>query len=90
MPEDLNSSSGVADSEPIYRTVFQVEVFSRGPFDLSTTPDTVSDLAAIDHEISEGPCIGYIEQVSSEVVAPENVDAELIRIGNDGTFFEEI
>jgi hypothetical protein len=37
--------------------------------------------------VTDGAHIGQIEQVSSEVVPPETVESELLRIGNDGSFF---
>lgn len=74
-------------TEPIYRTVYQVEVFSEGPHRSVDDPN-MSDLEAISYDITEGPCIGDFTQVSSEIVPPEDVQAHLIRIGNDGTFFD--
>lgn len=73
----------MADS--IYRTVYHVEVFSRGPFEVS---DEGAVLEEISYAITEGDCIGDISEVSSEVVAPERVRSELVRIGNTGGFFD--
>jgi len=44
---------------------------------------------SINYAITEGSCVGNVEQVSSEIVPPERVKADLVRIGNDGSFFEE-
>lgn len=74
-------------SEPIYRTVFQVEVFSEGPFLPEGGDDDPFDLDTINYAIMEGDCIGSIQRVSEEVVPVEDVRDELLRIGNDGEFF---
>lgn len=71
----------------IYRTLYQIEVFSEGPFDPGTAESDRSDLAAIDHAINEGDCIGSVVEVSSEVVPADEVHAHMLRIGNDGDFF---
>lgn len=76
-------------AEPIYRTTYKVEVFSEGPFQPNAGPGDPFDLETINYEICEGPCIGNVEMVSAEVVPPEQVEAELLRIGNDGSFFED-
>jgi hypothetical protein len=65
----------------IHRTVFQVEVFSEGPLDLSRRDDDP-------FEINEGSCVGNVEEVESTVVPPEQIEANLTRIGNDGEFFK--
>lgn len=75
-------------SDPIYRTVFTVEVFSRGPFE-SPDDENLSDLAAIDYAINEGDCIGSVDQTSSELVPADEIEAHLLRIGNDGAFFTD-
>lgn len=72
----------------IYRTVFQVEVFSDGPYVASHRDDDPFGLKDIDYSISEGDCIGNVEEISSEEVPTDKIEAELVRIGNDGTFFE--
>src|SRR5688572_25889929 len=76
--------------EPIYRTAFVVEVFSRGPLQLSDRDDDPFGLLAINYEIVDGDCIGDVTQTEEEVVSPENLQAELVRIGNDGTFFDPV
>ena len=68
----------------IFRTVYEVEVFSVGPF--ATDPEE-SDLLAIDYAISEGDCIGSVSRTSSEPVPPDKVRDHLLRIGNEGDFF---
>lgn len=77
-------------SQPIYRTVFQVEVFSRGPFvPDEDNPEDPWNLEAINQAIVYGDCIGEVGTISTEVVPDEKVVDELVRIGNDGSFFED-
>jgi hypothetical protein len=77
------------DDVKIHRTVFQVEVFSRGPFVPNGGDSDPFDLAEINYAITEGGCIGMVERVSSEIVPADKVEAEMLRIGNDGTFFDD-
>lgn len=71
-------------AEPIYRTVIHVEIYSEGPYKGGL------DLEAINYDISEGPCIGMVQEVLSREVPANKVEAHLRRIGNDGTFFDDI
>ncbi len=73
----------------IRRSVFQVEVFSEGPLKLSDNDNDPFSLAEINYLITEGDCIGMVETILvDEVVPQEKVESELLRIGNDGEFFE--
>lgn len=75
---------------PVYRTVYQIEVFSEEPF---TIPDRINDpygLEYISFQIVDGECIGDVKQVSQEIVPADKVRDELLRIGNDGHFFDPI
>lgn len=76
------------DEPPVFRTVFQVEVFSKGPLELAVRDDDPFNLKAIDYEICEGDCIGMVDEVSSEQIPAADLEAHLIRIGNDGGFFD--
>lgn len=76
------------EQEFIYRTVYKVEVFSQGNFELESDGEE-SVLTQIDYAISEGDCIGMVSWESSVRVPKTKVKQELLRIGNDGTFFEE-
>lgn len=67
----------------VYRTVFEVVVYSEGPADFAGC-----DLDEIYYAISEGDCIGDFRQVSQEPMPPEQVHAALVKIGNDGNFFD--
>lgn len=71
---------------PIYRTVYQVEVFSEGEYE-PHDDDNMSDLTSIDYDITYGDHIGNVKQISSEIVAPADVEKEMLRIANDGSFF---
>ena len=73
-------------SKTVYRTVFQVEVFHDAPLDVAWDPDVLPELHYL---ITDGPYIGNIEQISNDVVSADDVTTELIRIGNDGAFFNE-
>lgn len=70
--------------EPVYRTVFAIEVFSLGPY--SPRDDSLEGIA---YEIMEGDCIGNYAEIESGIVPPEALEGELVRIGNDGTFFDD-
>lgn len=74
----------------VFRTVYEVEVFSEGPLDLweGHFPDgDESVLRQIDYMTSEGPCIGMVTWKSSEPIPAHEVEENLVRIGNDGDFF---
>jgi hypothetical protein len=73
----------------IHRTVYTVEVFSRGPFHPDGGDNDPFDLAEINYAITEGDCIGNVEISHQMIVPPEAVEGELLRIGNDGSFFDE-
>lgn len=92
---DINSAATepAADSrDAIHRTVITVEVFSRGPYDLSaaSTDNDPYGLAAISYDVTFGDCIGAVQVTSTEVVPSEQVEPHLVRIGNDGTFFDPV
>lgn len=72
----------------IYRTVFEVEVLSEGPFNPNGGDTDPFDLAAINYAITEGDCIGNCEQKSSDVVPDDEVVDALCAIGNTGSFFD--
>lgn len=73
----------------IFRTVYEIEVFSEGPLDLweGEEPENPNALQQIDYLITEGPCIGMVTWKSSERVPSHEVQTNLVRIGNDGEFF---
>lgn len=72
----------------VHRSVYQVEVFSRGPFD--TGMSEVSVLAQIDYAISEDDCVGHVQLLSEEVVPAGELRGHLLRIGDDGSFAERL
>ena len=73
----------------VYRTLVTVEVFSRGPFYVGALDEDPFGLQEINYAITEGLCIGDVEVEASQRVPPEQIKDHLLRIGNDGTFFEE-
>ena len=84
MPARLDAYE--AGRRPIYRTVFKVEVFSAGPYVLQPETDW---LEQIGYDITDGDHIGEVTQISAQVIPPSQAREHLIRIGNDGTFFDE-
>ena len=61
---------------------------------LTVLHDEVEDIESwsfdqIAGEMNEGCLVGAAEVVTSEEVAPQSVESELLRLGNDGTFFEQ-
>ncbi len=72
--------------QPIYHTMFQVEVFTEGPYELPAKTDW---LAQINWDITSGPWIGNVERSSIEVIPAAQVREHLLRIGNDGNFLDE-
>lgn len=74
-------------ADVIHRTVIQVEVFTNdGPY--PARAGNAWDLAQLAYDIDEGDCIGDYAVISTEVIAPEDVEAHMLRIGNDGSFFD--
>lgn len=76
-------------SEPIYRTTYTLEVFSRGRLTVQGNDRDPFDLEAINYAITEGDCIGQVHWENEEVVPSDELEAHLVRIGNDGSFFED-
>lgn len=76
-------------SDDIVRTVFTIEVLSRGGYEVRDD-DRLHDLQAIAEDITEGDCIGDVTWTSAEVVPPDKVQEHLVRIGNDGSFFNGV
>jgi hypothetical protein len=73
----------------IYKTVFKITVLSEEPFDEGGASDDNDpfDLSAINYAITEGDCVGQVTQDSCVLVPPSEVEAELLALGNDGSFF---
>lgn len=70
--------------EPVYKTTFEVVVFSQEPL---TQEHDLADLA---YEMSEGDMIGAYKTVKVETITDsEELNKELVAIGNDGSFFFE-
>lgn len=70
----------------VYRTVITVEVFSDGPYSFETLADVGFDI-----EDENGNCIGsYETEIYEQIHDPEVVREHLIRIGNDGTYFDPV
>lgn len=67
-----------------FKTVYTVTVLSEdeplGPVDLSV----------IDHQITDGECIGQTEETSVEELSSDEMRDALIEVGNDGSFFSSL
>ena len=74
---------------PVYRTVYQIEVFSSGPYESRDDP-AETDLQAINDDITDGDCVGDLTFVSQEPVPPAQLREHLLRIGNDGSCFDPV
>jgi hypothetical protein len=69
----------------VRRTVVQVEVFSDGPYG-----GDAANLEGVAYAIDQGDCIGQVEIVTADEPVPaDEVEAHLLRIGNDGAFFDD-
>jgi len=66
-----------------------ITVFSEGAFvpEGETGDDDPFSLLGINYAITSGDCIGDVERLESSIVPSQDVEKELIAIGNDGTFF---
>lgn len=74
-------------AEPSGRTVIKTVVQTTVLHYADQTVDGVP-LAVIGHEIDEGDWLGASRVVLSVPVPPEQLEAEQLALGNDGTFFE--
>lgn len=75
--------------EQIYKHVVHVVVFSEHP----TLEETLGDdwcLQDVDWAITDGDCIGNVTHESTEPVPADRLHEELMAIGNDGTFFDDL
>jgi hypothetical protein len=69
----------------IYKHTFKVTV-------LSDNAESVPEMSLEDiaHSINEGDDIGMLEHTDVQEVPPDKVQVELLLIGNDGTFFDDL
>lgn len=67
---------------PLHKTTVTVTVYSREPI-----PDA-RDIADILREMDDGEYIGGSKITDRNEIAYEDARAELIAIGNDGSFFD--
>lgn len=68
---------------PIYKTIFQITVLSDGPYD----PDT---LRAVQADIDDDAAVIQWDKLSEAIIEPADVKTELIDLGNNGTFFDNL
>jgi hypothetical protein len=67
----------------IYKTIITVTV-------LSTLPLEFDSLEELGREIDSGDSIGNVEVGSHIKLDQDRVNEELLNIGNDGTFFDDV
>lgn len=74
----------------IHRTTYTLTVLSEGPLDehFSMRDDDPFGLLDLNDLITDGHCLGLLEEATEMVLPLEALQGELFRMGNDGTFFE--
>ena len=66
-----------------YKTTYTVTVLSEGE---PVHPH--SDIGAVLEEMSDGGLIGDVEYTSAVEIPVSEIEAELVKVGNDGLFFD--
>jgi hypothetical protein len=75
----------MADGERIKKTMIVITFLHRDDYPIAATP--IEDLL---NDADTGPIIaGSATILSTDTVPPDQVEAELLAIGNDGSFFED-
>lgn len=72
----------------IYKHILKVVVFSTEQELAAAVENPEWDLSDVHYAIHDGGCIGDVSHESTTVVPPNELEKELIAIGNDGTFFD--
>jgi len=72
-------------SNQIVKTVITFTVLHR-----ADNPMTDYSIDQVLSETNEGDAVGWETDRTSQTIPPEQVVDELIALGNDGTFFEEV
>jgi len=72
-------SGASTKKKEFYRTVVEVEILSRGPYD----PDTLEEVS---HDITKGDCSGSWAIKTSEEVPEEEMAELLVEQGSDPAF----
>ena len=73
----------------IYKHVLTVTVLSPHAT-LEESFGSEWQLKDVDYAITNDDCIGSVDHNSTEEVPALNVEKELISLGNDGTFFDDL
>lgn len=76
-------------AKQIYKHTVIVTVLSEHD-DLAKDCGDEWDLESISYQITHGSCIGDYTYESVVLIPPQDLEAELIKIGNDGTFFDDV
>lgn len=74
----------------IYKHTVQVVILSEDESLEKALGSDEWDLSAIEAAISDGDCIGTYSHEETQEVPASEVKMELIAIGNDGTFFDDL
>lgn len=71
-------------SKKYFKSVYTVTVLSEDE------PLNTVDLSLIDHQMSEGDCIGITEEPEVEELSADEMRKALEEVGNDGSFFQSL
>ena len=71
----------------IYKHVVQVTILSEEE-NLDKLLGNEWDLEEVNCAITSGDCIGSVSHESTDLVPDDQVEQELIKLGNDGCFFD--
>jgi hypothetical protein len=74
----------------IYKHTIQVVILSEDESLEKALGSDEWDLSAIEAAISDGDCIGTYSHEETQQVPATEIEIELIAIGNDGTFFDNL
>lgn len=70
----------------VTKTVIMITVLSEGVFPLE-----FKDLQDLQYMMDQGNEIGHCQVISTEVLSdPRRIVGELLSMGNDGTFFDQV
>jgi hypothetical protein len=73
----------------VYKHTITVTVLSESADLMLDTGKAIWDLNDIQEVIDNGGAIGTFDYESADEVASEDLASELVKIGNDGTYFDD-
>jgi hypothetical protein len=74
----------------VYKHVVKITILSTDENVEDSFGNKDWDLSDVQYAITEGDCIGSVDHDSTEEVPALEVEKELISLGNDGTFFDDL